>query len=178
MVWVSKSPPEGCTTLKFNKGVYPLNLGWWRGFSEDPAENAVQLSRGRIIVFFGWSIVRGWNITSWWVNQTIWKIFVKLDHETPRIGMNTKTVLNHQMFFLFNDTWTKEASPRTKDSEAQNRPVGKGRIDAWWSSDLDPTKTSWFLHLTCQPFPLNIPANRLPRMPCPLADLETRLRPR
>ena len=32
------------------------------------------------------------NLSGWWLNQPIWKIFLKLDHETPRFGINMKNI--------------------------------------------------------------------------------------
>ena len=40
------------------------------------------------------------NSSGWWLNQPIWKIFVKLDHETPRIGINMKHIGNHHLSYL------------------------------------------------------------------------------
>ena len=39
--------------------------------------------------FFWFSEKDGWNLTSWWLNQPIRKILVKLDH-LPQMGVNIK----------------------------------------------------------------------------------------
>ena len=113
MVWVPKSPPEGYIHLKLNKGVYsPKTLDGEGVGSEDPAKENVPFNFPGKICFLLWmehrkgledSLVGGFS-------PTHLKIF-------PQIGMKIKTVSNHQMFFLFNDTRTKEASPRIEDSD-------------------------------------------------------------
>ena len=148
MVWVPNSPPEGYIHLKLNKGVYSLKTWDGEGVgSEDPAENVPFNFPGEKLSFFLWmehrkgledSLVGGFSPTH------LKNMLVKLDH-FPKGWDEHKNVSNHLMFFLFNDTWTKEASPRTKDSEVQNVRFFHGK-DWWWSSDRDPKKTSWDPH--------------------------------
>ena len=42
------------------------------------------------------------TMTSWWLNQPIWKILVKLDHETPIFGVKIKIYLKPPQMMLKN----------------------------------------------------------------------------
>ena len=63
-----------------NVGTKRLKVNWWMALQFPKLDIA---HKNRTLVN---------QIDSWWLNQPIWNILVKLDHETPSKGKNKKHI--------------------------------------------------------------------------------------
>ena len=51
---------------------------------------------------------------SWWLNQPLWKIWVKMGSSSPRFGVNIKNIWNHHLVVLGSLRGRKFAIPKRK----------------------------------------------------------------